>query len=197
MPDLQNRLVTFLRENWLIIIVFIIGLGFLVSGLVILALQQSPSDVIISSQLTSETASSRIIVADIAGAVINPGVYKLKFGSRTVDLLAAAGGLSASANRTWVAKNLNLSAIVGDAAKIYIPSADEALSNTSPQAGMSGLININTASQNDLESLPGVGPQTAIKIISGRPYQQISDLLSKKIVGNSVYNKIKESITTY
>lgn len=197
MPDLQNRLVALLRENWLIIAVFIIGLGFLVSGLTILALQQSPSDVTISSQLTSETASSRTIVADIAGAVINPGVYKLQFGSRTVDLLAAAGGLSASANRTWVAKNLNLSAVVGDATKIYIPSEGEVLSNTSPQAGKSGPININTASQNDLESLPGVGPQTAMKIISGRQYQQIGDLLSKKILGTSVYNKIKENITTY
>ncbi len=197
MSDLQDRLVAFWKENWLVIAVFITGLGFLISGLAILALQQSPPDVIISSQSNSLTASSSTIVVDIEGAVINPGVYQLGAASRMVDLLAAAGGLSADANRDWVAKNLNLSAKITDATKIYIPAKDEVLSNINSQAGMSRPININTASQQELESLPGVGPQTAIKIIAARPYQKIADLLSKKIVGNSVYNKIKESISVY
>src|SRR3989344_3599763 len=113
-----------------------------------------------------------------------------------------AGGFSDKANTEWIAKNLNLAAKLTDAAKIYIPFAGEELAtsgsmdstSTTGTTGNTGLININSANQAQLESLPGVGPVTAAKIISGRPYGSVDELLGKKIVGASVFEKIKEKI---
>ena len=78
-----------------------------------------------------------------------------------------------------------LSALV-KSSKVRIQNKENTLGITT------GLININSASQSDLESLPGVGPVTAGKIIDGRPYQSIEELKSKKAVGNSLYDKIKD-----
>lgn len=138
---------------------------------------------------------------DISGAVEKPGVYGLKSDSRIQDALISAGGLSADADRDFVSKNLNLAQKLSDGAKIYIPKIGESASwrTSSPNSptAPNSLINLNSSSQQDLESLPGIGPASSQKIISNRPYQSIDDLLSKKIVGKSVFEKIKDKITVY
>lgn len=151
------------------------------------------------SQSSPSPQSPKLIKVDVSGAVVNPGVYELKSSDRIQEALIKAGGLAEKADREWVAKNLNLAQKLPDGAKIYIPKANE-------QAGSSGLsdlgnlghlININSASAEELESLSGIGPVTSQKIISGRPYESIDDLLNKKIVGKSVWGKIKDKITVY
>jgi len=138
---------------------------------------------------------------DVSGAVINPGVYKLANGSRMVDALASAGGLSSEADRDYVDKNINLAAKVSDGLKIYIPRVGEDILFQSQSVGgdiggSSGgqVLNINLASSTDLEALPGVGEVTAQKIIDGRPYASIKDLKFKEIVGDGTYEKIKDQI---
>ena len=92
---------------------------------------------------------------------------------------------------------------LADGAKIFIPSVGEAVNggsalNSSSEGIIVGaLININTSSQSQLESLPGIGPVTAQKIIAGRPYGSIEELLSKKIVGSKVFGQIKDKIAVY
>ncbi|MBI1919158.1 ComEA family DNA-binding protein [Candidatus Microgenomates bacterium] len=149
------------------------------------------------------TASAQIMV-DIEGAVVNPGVYQLKSEARLQDGLIAAGGLSAAADRDYIAKNLNLAIKLKDGAKIYIPRDGESVSlpaqtgQKSQTIGASdGLINVNTASLSELDKLPGVGPVTGQKIIDNRPYGDVNELLSKKIVGQKVFEQIKEKITIY
>lgn len=106
------------------------------------------------------------IVVEIAGRVEKPGVYKLPRNSRVEDLLLVAGGLSANSDRVWVEKTLNRAGVLSDGQKIYIPSVSEqsgvvsanfsgvkAGANDSQGSGTPGTININTASQNQLESL--------------------------------------------
>ncbi len=123
--------------------------------------------------------------------------------SRIQDSLVAAGGLSAQADRVYISKNLNLATKLTDGAKVYIPFAGEAVGNgqalnsSSSVDTVSGLINVNTSSQVGLESLPGIGPVTAQKIIAGRPYGSIQELLNKKIVGVKVFDQIKDKITAY
>lgn len=179
---------------------------FIFGILVMLKTQFISSEVIFSSASPSASTKSQI-QADIEGAVMAPGVYSLEEGSRITHILAAAGGLSADADRGWVAKNLNLAAKIVDGGKIFIPSQNLSDPSTSLRAGLSNSsnllgvtadkININTASQGELENLPGVGPVTTGKIISGRPYQSPDELKSKKIVGNAVYEQIKDLITAY
>lgn len=65
------------------------------------------------------------------------------------------------------------------------------------QGTSSGTININQASESELDALPGIGPVTAQKIISNRPYQSVEDLLNKKAVGASEFAKIKDQMSVY
>lgn len=141
----------------------------------------------------SETLETSLIVVDIEGAVIKAGVYKIPSDSRVVDALAAAGGLSEEADRDYVQKNVNLAKKVTDGLKIYIPRVgEEILSQSTDSNGP--VLNLNSASQIELEALPGVGAVTAQKIIDGRPYQDIAELIERKIVGQSIFDKIKDKI---
>lgn len=179
-------------------------LAFFLLGVAAFFWQSSnPSDEISFSQ---EASGSGKIKADIEGAVLKPGVYELESGSRIGDLLIMAGGLTVEADREWVSKTLNLAAKLTDGGKVYIPSVGEVGSVKVESGKGSGtvggaitslLISINSASLSELDKLPGVGPVTAQKIIDGRPYQTIEELVSRKIVGQSVFEKIKEQISPY
>ena len=157
----------------------------------------SPSNYPLNSSITVEAA----------GEVQKPGVYELPQGSRINDLLVLAGGLSAEADRDWVEKNINMAARLQDGVKIYVPSRSEKSevrsgpSFVETSAGKSGVvadkININTASEAELDTLWGIGPATAKKIIEGRPYQRTEELLEKKIVKSNVWEEIKDKITVY
>ena len=134
----------------------------------------------------------------VDGAVVNPGVYKLKSDSRINDVIVAAGGLSAEADQT----KINLAAKINDGQKIHVPAVGELVGQSvsgsvSQVAGdsVNQSININTASESELDKLPGVGPVTAQKIIASRPYSAPEELLVKKAVNNSTYEKIKDLIT--
>lgn len=178
------------------VIFFALGIIFLATA-VFLFYQETirgQSVVISNPYNSSNPPNPSVIKADVEGAVVSPGVYELKVNSRIQDLLIKAGGLSIEADREYVSKNINLAQKLSDGAKIYIPSVGESSSNLS---NLSHLININQASARDLESLPGVGPATSAKIISGRPYQTTEELISKKAVGKAVFEKIKDEITVY
>ncbi len=131
-----------------------------------------------------------------------PGVYELSFDSRVKDALLAAGGLSKEADSNMVSKSLNLAAKLKDGAKIYIAYSGEPENLTGAVGGgvlgvgeAEAMVNINSASQAELDSLAGIGEVTANKIIGQRPYTDIEDLLKKKIVGQKVFDGIKSKIT--
>ncbi len=144
------------------------------------------------------------VKVDVSGAVESPGVYTLSPESRIQDALLAAGGLSLIADREWVAKYLNLAQKALDGSKIYIPAKNEIKDINNTQNNTLGtttvqkpLININTSSKAELDTLPGVGVVTAEKIITNRQYSDKQDLLTKKVVNKSTYEKIKDLITLY
>lgn len=155
---------------------------------------------------TQEATESAKIKADIEGSIVNPGVYELVSGSRIQDLLIRAGGLAVEADRDWLSKNLNLAAKLVDGAKVYIPRVNEVRSGRWEAGSGSGtvggtsvaaMVNINTAGLGELDTLPGIGPVTAQKIIDNRPYQTLEELVSKKAVGQAVFEKIKDKISLY
>ena len=150
------------------------------------------------------------IVVEIAGEVERPGVYKLPKNSRIGDLLVAAGGVSPNADRDWMEKSLNRAARLADGTKIYIPAVNERSGVLSANnlgvaggsdavrgSGGSDLININLASQKELESLPGIGPVYAQNIIEHRPYSNVEELSTKGALKKSTYEKIKNLVTAY
>lgn len=155
-----------------------------------------------------EFRSTAELVVEISGAVETPGVYKLQGGARIDDLLIVAGGVAATADRQWVGKYLNRAAKLTDGQKIYIPQKNENITtksggesgNTSAEniAGISqtALLNINTATKVDLESLPGIGPVYAQNIIDKRIYSSVDELLTRGVLKKSVYEKVKDLVTT-
>ncbi len=141
---------------------------------------------------------SKTITVEVAGAVKLPGVYEFEGTGRVQDALTKAGGLSGNADADYVEKAINRAAKLVDGQKIYIPTVGEAPSVTVPvlgsQTNQNGIISINGASQTELESLAGVGPATAKKIIAGRPFSDISELVEKKIITQKVFDQIKTQL---
>jgi len=147
----------------------------------------------------------------VTGYVKKPGVYEIPAGSRVYRALDAAGGFSAKADQEAV----NLAAMIEDGAHIRFPAKGEtnvnnntvssAVPNVRTQTAdasknvSSGLININTAAQSDLEKLPGIGPKTALSIINYRnangAFKRTEDLLLVKGIGAKKYDAIKSLVT--
>lgn len=174
--------------------VLIIG-GMVISGKSSVAPKEFPKE--------SLTSSDKLISVDVSGAVEKEGVYKLNQGARIEEAIAAAGGFSADANSEYISKYLNMAQKLIDGSKIYIPLAGETVSavQSAPAsggvAGINNAVNINTATQSELESLDGIGTVRASDIISGRPYQKIEELVDRKIIGKGIFENIKDSIVVY
>lgn len=166
------------------------------------------------SKPAAVVSSGKKYFIDIAGAVENPDVYETTSGARLKDILVLAGGLSVNADREYFSRNFNLARIIADQEKIYIPSLTEVssglfiesqkmLNYISPSDSAQGepasttnqKININSATLEELDQLPGIGKITAQKIIQNRPYRTIEELLTKKVVNKNVYEQIKNQVT--
>jgi len=195
----DSRLGKFLSNkiNLAVVGLLFVGLFMLAfgAGTFLLKGSQSKDDIKIISSEESASSESGEIVVHVDGAINSPGVYKLPADSRVNDLVAMAGGLTKDANTD----SINLAAKLSDGQKAYIASINDPVSIKNPDtgSGVTGLINVNTASEAQLDTLPGVGPVTAGKIIASRPYSSPEELLSKKAVGSATFEKIKDLITVY
>ncbi len=157
-----------------------------------------------------------VVTIYVSGAVQNPGVYTFSTGERVAAALTAAGGVSSTADSVYIQKELNLAQELQDSQHVYIPFATErstrttsALQNSTNASGdhissgrdgtdstaLGQLTSINTASQAELEALPRVGEKTAEKIIAGRPYTDLFQLVGTKVLSQSVYDEIKTQLT--
>lgn len=191
-----------LQKYRLPIFFFLFGLILLGAGILkikrdlLLIGQTKP--MVIPGQLPQNEIQKKILV-EAAGAVKNPGIYELEIGSRTQDLLASTGGLLKNSDQIWLSKYINLVRRLSDGEKIYFPFQDEVISNLSEESKEKeeARINLNTATQKELEGLWGIGPVTAQKIISGRPYQSPDELLKRKLVKTNVWERIKDQIKVY
>lgn len=134
------------------------------------------------------------ILVDVEGAVTYPGVYELPKESRVKDAIEKAGGFSSDSDMDAVSRSLNQAAVISDGAKIFVPKIEESSGANPVQSASSG-VNVNTASQSDLEALSGIGPVTAGKIISGRPYTRLEELVEKKAMSQSLFDKLKDQLT--
>lgn len=179
------------------ILLTVLGVIFVLVGLRLMLYRPSQEIEIIQA---TDNATTTSIKVDVAGAVVKSGLINLNQGARMQDAIESAGGLSENADTDWIAKNLNLALVLKDGQKIYIPEIGEkiAATNTDNITGITDIlatININTASKSELESLAGVGPVTADKIITARPYSDVNELLTKNIIGQSLFEKIKQMIS--
>lgn len=194
------------------LVIFIL-LGLVLIGFGVLAykidLFSSGDKVEVLTSTTEPSNNIQEIVVEIVGAVERAGVYKMHLGDRIDDLLITAGGISASADREWVDKYINRASKLIDGQKIYIYHSGEVSAKGSGaiklDQGVLGVagsdpassVNINTASQLELEKLVGIGPVYATNIIEQRPYSNAQELVSKGAISQKVFEKIKNAITIY
>lgn len=134
-----------------------------------------------------------VIYVHILGQVVRPGLYELHDGDRAVDAVAAAGGFTATAD----AGGLNLARLVVDGEQIVVPAVGEV--PPPGAASVPGKVNLNTADAAALDTLPGVGPATAAKIIAWREqngrFTSVEDLLDVSGIGASTFADLKDLVT--
>jgi competence protein ComEA len=163
----------------------------------------APGDVADPNPSASAGVAPVEIVVEVGGAVVHPGVYRLPGGSRVMDAVTAAGGFGPRVDAALADRQLNLAAAVRDGDEIHVPARGEVAAggggnNGGTSAATSGVIDLNTATAEALDTLPGVGPATAAKIIAAREEQRfasIDDLGTRKVVGPATLEKIRALVT--
>ncbi len=156
---------------------------------------------------TGATGSAGGLIVQAAGAVVRPGVYHLPAGSRVGDLIAQAGGLTPDADGDRV----NLASPLADGVRVWVPRRGE----TDPPVPVDGgggagggaapgvssppaLVDLNTATADELEALPGVGPATAAAIIDYRqrngPFHSVDDLAQVRGIGDAKLAQLRDLV---
>ena len=205
----------------LVIIIFIIALGVVYYANIMKTndefdIDKQNLEVLNTSEENNNTEEDKEetekIVVHVSGAVKNEGVVELDKNSRVVDAIEAVGGVTENAYM----KNVNLAEQLEDGSKIYIPTKEEAenekqntnyiTSNSNVGSGSSianektksGKININTATAEELDTLPGIGESTANKIINYREengkFKSIEEIKEVSGIGDSKFEQIKDLI---
>lgn len=188
------------KENLFFKVILVIGIVcFICSILMYLYYYQNEDKVElieINNQVINNTNNIKV---DISGAIVNNGVYEINENERMEDLIVKAGGFLENADKEWVQKNLNLAAKLKDSQKIYIPFEGENYSLNYIDGNIGGKININTASQAELEKLSGIGEVTAKRIIEYREkngnFENVIDLAKVENLGEKTIDKFKDDIS--
>lgn len=203
------------RPSFFLIQIFALGVvaGLVIAGLLMLLMRRAdPPPIVLQPPPTPAptatplpTATPAPIVVFVSGAVTSPGLYSLSADARVGDAIHAAGGLLADA-----VDSINQAERLWDGAQVHVPAVAEAPTALQPAAGVSGSppaqmadaassggrININTASVDQLTTLPGIGPAKAAAIVEGRPYASVDDLDRVSGIGAKTIDQLRDLITT-
>lgn len=145
--------------------------------------------------LEMESISQQRLMVDVAGAVMNPGVYSLPLNARVFEAIKAAGGLKKGADTS----DINQARILRDGEQIYVyPATTSSGGVARPAVRKNGPVMINRATVKDFESLDGIGPVLANRIVSYRkingPFAAVEDLLKVPGIGQSKFAQFKEKL---
>ena len=165
----------------------------------------------LASPVSSPTASAPTpgtLVVDVQGGVAEPGVRELPAGSRVADAIAAAGGYAIDADLAAAATAINLAQVLADGEQIRVPRVGDATvagagtpaASAEPVTGGGGggLVNLNTATPQELEALPGIGPVTVQKIVAARqeqPFASLDDAVQRGVINRGQLEDIQAIAT--
>lgn len=181
----------------IILLIIVVGLGlFVVKG-------NGNDEIAVQTATETEKPQKEkevsLLIVDVGGAVKNPAVVELESDSRVDDAINAAGGLTDDADIS----EINRAAVIEDGQKIYIPFKGSAVASAGSESGStgeanSGKVNLNLADSTALQTLNGVGPVTAEKIIRYRKkhngFKKLTDLKKIDGIGDKTYEKLKDYV---
>jgi competence protein ComEA len=151
-----------------------------------------------AQQVSSSPSPSVTLIVDVAGAVRQPGVYEFAEGDRVIDAIERAGGSMPKADLSL----LNLAAPLADGTQILVPKAGPpgaGVPGGSMPGSTSGLIDINSASETELETLSGIGEVLAATIVEYRtqngPFASVEDLMDVSGIGPATLDEIRDQVT--
>ncbi|MBA8815999.1 competence protein ComEA [Microbacterium halimionae] len=186
-----------------IVVVLVAIAGTVVIGI---ARGSSPPDEVVSTAESSFAVSSAPLDASVyvhvSGAVADPGLYQLPAGARVMDAVAAAGGFAEDAD----SDSINLARSVSDGEQLHVATpGEQPAAGSGPGGGGSGaaggsaLVNVNTADVAILDTLPGVGPAIAQRIVDWRTangrFNSVDDLLAVPGIGDSILAGLRELVS--
>jgi competence protein ComEA len=170
----------------------------------LLALSSPTPELTLPSEGATGPASSGLgpglLTIDVEGAVQRPGLYRLPRGSRVADAIAAAGGFGSTVDAAAAQDALNLADPLQDGTKVLVPGRGAGPGppgGATAATGRPAKVDLNHATATELDTLPGIGPATAAKIIAsrqGRPFTRIDELRSRKLIGAATFEKVKDLV---
>ena len=196
-------------ERYRVYIVFALALVIAAGGVAFWVNRPQAVPIIISTPVPTSTPTPAITPSPaplrvyVTGAVLKPDVYTLPPNSIVKDAIAAAGGATSDADLD----RINLAMQLADQAHIYVPCKGEVnppitppVARPSPgSSGGGGLVNINAATVEELDTLPGIGPAIAQRIVDYRndngPFATIEDLMNVRGIGETTFADLKNRIT--
>ena len=139
------------------------------------------------------------LIVDVEGAVARPGIIELPAGSRVADALRVAGGYTDATDLAAAAATLNLAAPLADGAQILVPAIGASPAGGSAAPGGGGeLVDLNSATPEELDALPGIGPVTVQKIVAARterPFATLEEAVEREVLNNGQLEKIRDLAT--
>lgn len=159
--------------------------------------RSGPSGALVAAP-TASASPATVILVDVAGWVRRPGVYEFAEGARVIDAIDAAGGARPGA----VLSSLNLAAPLVDGTQVLVPKESQSAPTTETGTGTSGamgLVNVNSATNAELETLPGIGEVIAQAIVDHRtengPFTSVEQLVDVSGIGDATLENIRELVT--
>lgn len=196
MEKIRDLLIRYEIDKKTVLKIIILAI-ILISSLIIKCTAKPNTKMIADNNKNKDVKTQKLednIIIDISGEIKNPGIYKMKGKVRLYEIIDKAGGLKEEAN----VNSINQARYVKDGEKIIIPSSRNSQSmDTESISNENNLVNINTASKEELLKLPGIGEVTAEKIINYRDnnnFTKIEDLKNVNGIGIATYNKLKNLI---
>jgi competence protein ComEA len=201
--SIRDRLATLSRAE-LIALVAVVGVTVAGAGFwyvrslpAPVQVRSGPSEALVPAP-TASASPTTVILVDVAGWVRRPGVYEFAEGARVIDAIDAAGGARPGA----VLSSLNLAAPLVDGTQVLVPKESQSAPTTETGTGTSGatgLVNVNSATNAELETLPGIGEVIAQAIVDHRtengPFTSVEQLVDVSGIGDATLENIRELVT--